>query len=229
MKIDNGLAPGYVHVNNGGNLYGWDHTIAGVSSWQNMIYNVHRLIRCIIPDIRMSCVLLWLALHYNDVILSAMASQITSLTIVYSTVYSRRRSKKHQSSASLAFVTGSHRRPVNSPLNRPVTRKMSSFDDVIMRTFDNIIQINLIGKRPTLSSKTDMKIMGYQSRQCIQLVISTTKHTQINSLRPRQMDAIFQTTFSNAFSSIKMYEFLLKFHWSLFLGVQFTIFHHWLR
>ena len=32
--------------------------------------------------------------HYNDVIMSAMMSQITSLTIVYSTVYSRRRSKK---------------------------------------------------------------------------------------------------------------------------------------
>ena len=38
-----------------------------------------------------------------------------------------------------------------------------------------------------------------------------------NTLRPRKMDAIFQTTFSNTFSSMKMYEFLLKFHWSLFL------------
>ena len=37
------------------------------------------------------------------------------------------------------------------------------------------------------------------------------------------MDAIFQTTFSNVFSSMKMYEFLLKFHWSLFLGVQYSI------
>ena len=33
-----------------------------------------------------------------------------------------------------------------------------------------------------------------------------------NTLRPRTMDAIFQTTFSNVFSSMKMYEFLLKFH-----------------
>ena len=47
--------------------------------------------------------------HCNDVIMSAMASQITSLTIVYSTVYSRCRSKKHESSASLAFVRGIHR------------------------------------------------------------------------------------------------------------------------
>ena len=60
-------------------------------------------------------------------------SQITSLPIFYSTVYSRRRSKKHQSSASLAFVRGIHRWPVNSPHKWPVTRKMFPFDDVIMR------------------------------------------------------------------------------------------------
>ena len=52
--------------------------------------------------------------HYNDVIMSAMASQITSLTIVYSTVYAGADQRKHQSSASLAFVRGIHRWPVNS-------------------------------------------------------------------------------------------------------------------
>ena len=66
---------------------------------------------------------------YNTVIMGAMASQITSLAIVYSTVDSRRRSKKHQSSASLAFGRG----PVNSPHKRPILRKMSPFDDDIMR------------------------------------------------------------------------------------------------
>ena len=70
--------------------------------------------------------------HYNAVIMGAIASQITSLTIVYSTVYWRRRSKKHQSSASLAFVCGIHRGPMNSPHKRPVRRNMSPFDDVIM-------------------------------------------------------------------------------------------------
>ena len=48
-------------------------------------------------------------LHYNDVIMSTMASEITSLTIVYSTVYSRRRSKK----TSKLRVTGLC--AVNSP------------------------------------------------------------------------------------------------------------------
>ena len=61
--------------------------------------------------------------HSDDVIMGAMASQITSLTIVYSTVYSGADQSKHQSSASLAFVWGIHRGPVNSPHKWPVTRK----------------------------------------------------------------------------------------------------------
>ena len=65
---------------------------------------------------------------YNDVIMSTIASQITSLTIVYATVYSGADQRKHQSSASLAFVQG----PVNSPHKGPVTRKMFPFDDVTM-------------------------------------------------------------------------------------------------
>ena len=65
-----------------------------------------------------------------------MASQITSLTIVYSNVYS----DADQSSASLAFVWGIHRGPVNSPHKWPVTRKMFPFDDVIM----NITIISLV-------------------------------------------------------------------------------------
>ena len=47
--------------------------------------------------------------HYSDVIMAAAAYQITSLTIVYSTVYSGADQRKHQSSASLAFVQGIHR------------------------------------------------------------------------------------------------------------------------
>ena len=64
-------------------------------------------------------------LHYNDIIMGAIASQITSLMIVYSIAYSDADQRKHQSSASLAFVRGIHRGPVNSPHKRPVTRKCS--------------------------------------------------------------------------------------------------------
>ena len=58
-----------------------------------------------------------------------MASQITRLAVVYSTVYSRR---NHQSSTPLTFVRGIHRCPVNSLHKGPVTRKMFPFDDIIM-------------------------------------------------------------------------------------------------
>ena len=70
--------------------------------------------------------------QYSNVIRSAMASQITSLTLVYSTVYSSADQRKHQSSASRTFVSGIHRCLANSPHKGPVTRKMVPFDDVIM-------------------------------------------------------------------------------------------------
>ena len=70
-------------------------------------------------------------LHYSDVIKSRMASQITSLTIVYSAVYSGTDQIKHQSSASPAFVRGINRWPLNSPHKAPVTPMFPS-DDVIM-------------------------------------------------------------------------------------------------
>ena len=71
--------------------------------------------------------------HCYDVIMGAMPSQITSLTVVYSAVYSDADQRKHQSFASLAFVQGIHRWPVNSPHKWPVTRKMFPLDDVIMK------------------------------------------------------------------------------------------------
>ena len=70
--------------------------------------------------------------HYSDVIMDAMASQITSLTVDYTIVYSDADERKHQNSASLAFVWGIHRWPVNSPHKWPITRKMFSFDYIIM-------------------------------------------------------------------------------------------------
>ena len=62
--------------------------------------------------------------------MGTIASQITSLTIVYSTIYSTVDQRKHQRSASLAFVQGIHQGSVNSPHKWPVTRKMFPFDDV---------------------------------------------------------------------------------------------------
>ena len=70
--------------------------------------------------------------HYSDVIMDTMTSQITGVPIVCSTDATCADQRKHQSSVSLAFVRGIHRWPVNSQHTRPATRKMFSFDDVIM-------------------------------------------------------------------------------------------------
>ena len=64
--------------------------------------------------------------------MGAMVSQITSLTIAYSTVHSDAYQRKYPSSESLAFVWGIHRGPVNSLHKWPVTRKKFPFHDAIM-------------------------------------------------------------------------------------------------
>ena len=82
---------------------------------------------------------MWLY-HYDDVTMGTMAAQITSLAIVYSTFYLGADQSKHQSFASMAFVWGIHRGPVNSPHKWPVTRKMFPFDDVIMIITSFVVQ-----------------------------------------------------------------------------------------
>ena len=75
-----------------------------------------------------------LKIHYNDVMMSAMASQITGVSVVYAIVCPGTDQRNHQS-ASLAFARGIHREPVNSPHKGPVTRKMFPLDNVIMIFF----------------------------------------------------------------------------------------------
>ena len=71
--------------------------------------------------------ILWKSqVRYSDVIMSAMASQITSVSIIRSAVCPGANQRKHQSSAPLAIVRGIHRWAVNSPHKRPVTRKIVS-------------------------------------------------------------------------------------------------------
>ena len=72
--------------------------------------------------------------HYTDFTMSAMASQIIGVSIVCSAVCSGTDKRKHQSSASLAFVRGNHRSPVDYPHKEPVARKMFPFDDVIIKS-----------------------------------------------------------------------------------------------
>ena len=63
--------------------------------------------------------------------MSAMASQITGVLIVYSTVCSGLDQRKYQIAALLAFVREIQQWPVNSPHKKPVTQKMFPFNDVI--------------------------------------------------------------------------------------------------
>ena len=90
--------------------------------------------------------------HYNDAIMGAVASQTISLMIFYSSVYSGADQRKHQSSASLAFVRRIHRWPVNSPHKWPITWKMFAFDDVIILTSNLTEKAPLTGMVGMVSS-----------------------------------------------------------------------------
>ena len=70
--------------------------------------------------------------HYDDVRMDAIASQITSLTIVYSTFHSGADQSKHQSSASLAFVWGIQPGTGEFPAQMASNAENVPFDDVIM-------------------------------------------------------------------------------------------------
>ena len=70
--------------------------------------------------------------HYADVMMGAIASQITSLRIVYSTVYIRRRSKKTSKLRVTGLCVGNSPGTGEFPAQSPVTREMFPFDDVIM-------------------------------------------------------------------------------------------------
>ena len=100
-----------------------------ISGWNYMGYPIH-FVHCFV-------VLCFVAvtLHYNDVIMNTMASQITSLTIIYSSVYSGADQRKHQSSASLAFV--------NSPVTGEFpTQRASNAENVSIwwRHHDQLIK-----------------------------------------------------------------------------------------
>ena len=124
---------------------------------------------------------------YNDVIMGAIASQITSLTIVYSMVYSGAYQRKHESSASLAFVMGIHRWPLNSPHKRPVTQKMLPFDDVIM-SYYKISLLNsmcLNWKFLTYHWLTDSSVAIHNQKICYKMrVLITVLQSHISNTNP---------------------------------------------
>ena len=138
LDINSILASLRIHCNNAIDWFTVDGMKANTSKFQFMVISSERIEQkyldiengialCSEPSMKVLGVI-----TLRDVIMGAIASQITSLTIVCSIVYSDADQRKHQSSASLAFVWGIHQGPVNSPHKWPITRKMIPFDDVII-------------------------------------------------------------------------------------------------
>ena len=149
--------------------------------------------------------------HYSDVIMNAMVSQITGISIVHLTVFSGSDQRKHQSSASSAFVRGIHRSPVDSPHKGPVTRKIVPFDDVIMRSLEIALkwmpqyQINIgVGNGLVAYGlpKFHEAIEHHKGPEGSHSLVLGRCGSTFNTLRPRQngrhvSDDIFKCIFLN--------------------------------
>ena len=152
--------------------------------------------------------------------MSTMAFQITSLMIVYSAVYLDADQRKHQSSASLAFVRGIHRGPVNSPHKWPVTRKKFPLDDVIMERITTGSRYNNTGGYwlpETLVVILDMsdwyeeEILGYIHKGT-GTKIANKVIIQI-SPTPAATATVRESAYCRAFSLNVYCSFILTFSW----------------
>ena len=136
--------------------------------------------------------------HYNDAIMSAMASQITSPTDVYSTVYSGTDERKHQSSASMTFVT-------HVPWCMPGSLS-SSF-----------LWSRWRGKRFRHSRRMRNPQFYVSGKRPIEINILDIEVDLTNRGRSKMAD-IFETVYSNAFSQMKISWLWFKLHWRLLLS-----------
>ena len=170
--------------------------------------------------------------------MGAIASQIITLTIVYSAVYWGADQRKHQSFASLAFERGIHRWSVNSPHKWPVTRKIFPFDDVIMPHFERLhLYRGQMG-----SVHIGYPRSGYIARcianHCVKSqqpshhpcgVSPSVPKIWVSTLKPEHngrhlADDVCKCIFEN-----EIYCILIHFHWGLVLGVQMAIRKYWTR
>ena len=96
-------------------------------------------------------------------------------------------------------------RPYGRAMGRPYGRTMEFFGEQIPRIVHD-------------TSDATLKLMGNMDPLRIKHMV-TTKQNNIYSYHP----------ISNRFSWIKMYEFRMKLHWSLFLWIKLTLIQHWFR
>ena len=151
----------------------------------------------------------------------------------------RCRSKKTSKLRVTGLCAGNSPGSVNSSHKWPVTRKMFPFDDVIMLTkFSSLalhqILLHMIYPSAASYGNFHVKIRGFHNLSLnpdwvLSYVFLLSIYQELTHWGRGQMAAIFQTTSSNAFSWMKIYEFRSRFHWSLFLRVQLTTFQHWFR
>ena len=136
--------------------------------------------------------------HHSDAITSAMASQITGVSIVYSVVHQR----KHQSFASLAFVRGIHRWPMESPHKGQWRQKRF-----------HLMTSSWSHQPPHFFSRNDHPDTKWTNYQ----ITSLTIH-KFNTLEPRQNgrhfgDAIFKFIFPNENIWIPIKNFTEVYSW----------------
>ena len=123
--------------------------------------------------------------HYSDIMMSAMASQITSVSIVCSTVCLGAQQRKHQSSVSLAFVRGIHWWLVDSPHKGPVTRNIFPVADVFLLTQAG----RRISRRPN-----EMYTRNIYER-CGRNSIIATSHERQDVINHLNIDCLFNSVF----------------------------------
>ena len=105
------------------------------------------------------CLCIFITFHNNEVIMSVMASQITSLTIVcLLNRLLRRRSKKASKLRVAGLCEGNSPVTGEFPAQGPVTQKMLPFDDVIV---DSALPVNLGGVSLHFSSSPDVFMATY--------------------------------------------------------------------
>ena len=145
------------------------------------------------------------AYHYNDVIVSSMASQITILTIVYSTANSGTDQRKHQNSASLAFVWG----------NSPVTPEFPA------QKASNAEHVSIWWRHHVETTFQD-------STSRYGTFDLTNLSQPINPSLPEQ-NGPHCSTRHVVFSWLKIIASRFIFHWNMFPLNQLTISQHWFR
>ena len=145
---------------------------------------------------------MFVKLRYDDVKMGIMASQITSLMIVYSTVYSDKDQRKHQSYASQAYVWGIDWGAMNSLHKWPVKWKMFPFTDVIMIT-------QMPGAKHVVRVKSIISNISMPAMRCWIHLIQNTYENQIHHFNTLNKMAFWRSFQMNL---LEWKEFQKQFH-----------------